>query len=316
MNIGSTINTPADDSSPFLAADGLTLYFSSSSHKGYGGSDLFFTRRLDDTWKKWSKPVNLGPTINTSDNESSFFIPASGDYAYFSSDRFSSSRRDRDIVRIGVPESVRPLPVALVTGRVLDQNTNKPLQARIIYESLADGKVIGEARTDPMTGEYKIALPSGKSYGFLAEVEGFMAVSDNIDLTRLTSYREQQRDLFLVPIKAGQTIRLNNLFFDFAKASLRKESRSELDRMVTMMRSNPALRVEISGHTDNIGTDENNLNLSRNRADAVRQYLLDRQIAPDRVTSKGLGGTTPVAPNDTEDGRQRNRRVEFTIIGN
>jgi outer membrane protein OmpA-like peptidoglycan-associated protein len=312
MNLGTTLNTKQDEDAPFLAADGVTLYFSSRGHGGYGGNDVLMTRRLDNTWKKWSKPVNLGPTINSSEDESFFFIPASGDYAYFSSDRFSPG--DMDIVRIGVPESARPRPVVLVAGRVLDQSTNRPVDARVVYETLADGKEIGVARTDPKTGVYKIALPSGTAYGFRAEADGFIAVSDNLDLTNLSAYSEQSRDLYLVPIELGQIVRLNNLFFDVGKATLRRESLPELNRMVSLMTANPMMTVEITGHTDNIGSDENNLLLSRNRADAVLNYLASHGVPATRVSSRGLGKSSPVASNDTEEGRQRNRRVEFRII--
>lgn len=312
MNLGSTINTRRDEDAPFLASDGVTLYFSSAGHKGYGDRDILMSRRLDNTWKRWSKPVNLGPTINSSGSEAYFFIPASGDYAYFASNRFSAG--DADIVRIGVPELARPRPVVLISGRVLEQGTNKPLEAEIIYETLADGHQIGTARSDPATGEFKIALPSGASYGFRAKAEGYIAVADNLDLTSLAEYREQSRDLYLVPLEVGQTVRMNNLFFDFAKSTLRRESYPELDRMVLIMKANPSMTVAISGHTDNVGSDENNLVLSESRAVAVLDYLVTHAVDRGRVSAHGMGEAQPAGTNDTEQGRQANRRVEFTII--
>jgi len=312
INLGPTVNTRGDEDSPMLAADGVTLYFSSDGRTGRGGRDIWMSRRLDGSWKKWSKPVNLGSTINSSEDESFFILPASGDYAYLSSDRLSPG--DMDIVRIGVPESARPRAVVLVSGRVLEQGTDRPLDARVVYESLSDGKEIGIARSDPGSGTFQIALPTGAVYGFRAEAPGYIAVADNLDLTTLSRYGEATRDLYLVPIQAGNTIRLNNLFFDFAKSTLRRESYPELDRVVQLLTANPHMTIAIVGHTDNVGTDTDNQTLSDNRARAVEEYLLKKGIVENRLDAKGAGESTPVADNATEEGRQRNRRVEFTIL--
>jgi OOP family OmpA-OmpF porin len=312
MNLGPTINTSGREDSPFLAADGQTLYFSSDGHKGHGDRDIFMSRRLDKSWKRWSKPVNLGADVNSAGDDSFFFIPASGDYAYFS--RTNPERGDADIVRIGVPKHARPQPVVLLAGRILDRNTKQPLAAKIYYETLADGKRIGEARSDPSTGSYKITLPAGAVYGFRAEADGFVAISDNVDLTRLAFYSEESRDLYLVPMEAGQTIRMNNLFFDVGKASLRRESIPELERLVGLLRRNEAMTIEITGHTDDVGSDENNLALSQSRADAVRAFMIGKGVPEQRVAAVGKGEAMPVEPNTTDEGRQRNRRVEFTIV--
>jgi outer membrane protein OmpA-like peptidoglycan-associated protein len=311
-SLGKTVNTSADEGSPFLASDGVTLFFSSYGHKGYGSSDVFVTRRLDNTWRKWSTPVNLGPAINTDDFENSFIIPAAGDYAYYTSS--ASGQGGEDIFRIAVPEFARPKAVVLVTGRVVDQKTGEPLSASIVYETLADGKEVGSARSDPKTGLYKIALPAGATYGFRAESDGYIAVSDNLDLSALRQYEERRADLVLVPMEVGQSVRLNNLFFDFGKATLRKESFSELGRLADVLRRNPNMAVEIAGHTDSVGTAERNQELSQQRANAVAMYLKGKGIGNERVTVAGYGATKPLAPNETEEGRQRNRRVEFVIL--
>lgn len=312
VNLGPTINTRGDDDSPTMAADGTTLYFASDGRRGFGGHDIWMSRRLDDSWRKWSKPVNLGRTVNSSEDESFFIIPASGDYAYLSSDRLSPG--DMDIVRIGVPEVARPRAVVLVSGRVLEQGTDRPLEARVIYETLNDGKEVGIARSDPSSGTFKIALPSGAVYGFRAEAPDYIAVSDNLDLTGLSSYQETSRNLYLVKIEAGSTIRMNNLFFDFGRATLRRESFPELDRIARLLTTNGSMRIQIVGHTDDVGTDADNQHLSEDRARAVEHYLLNSGVTRDRIEAVGRGESEPLTENSTDAGRQRNRRVEFTIL--
>lgn len=312
INLGATINTPASEVSPFLAADGVTLYFASDGHGGYGNTDIFVAKRLDDTWQNWSEPQNLGPGINTPEFDAYYTLPASGDFAYFVST--DNSFGAEDIFRIELPRAAKPDPVVLISGQVLNAKTRAPLDASIIYEVFPQGTEVGTARSDPRTGEYRIVLPGGARYGFRAEAAGYMAISDNIDATEVTEYGELRRDLTLVPIEVGQTIRLNNIFFDFARATLREESASELDRVVKFLEGNPSVAIEIAGHTDNVGSETTNLRLSQERAQAVVDYVTSHGIEPTRITAKGYGMTRPIAPNESEDGRQLNRRVEFTIL--
>jgi outer membrane protein OmpA-like peptidoglycan-associated protein len=311
-NMGKDINCSEADIAPFIAADGVTLYFSSSRPGGFGSNDVYFSRRLDDTWKHWSKPKNLGYPINTAGWDAYYTIPAVGDYAYFVSntDGFGAS----DIFRIKLPKEVKPLPVALVIGTVKD-DSGHVVPARIEYERLTDSIQTGSATAHPQTGEYSIALTAGANYGFRAMAEGYYPVSANVDLTELKEYQEIRKDLVLVKIKTGQTIRLNNIFFAFNEANLLDESRIELDRLVTFLREQPKTRIMIKGHTDSVGTEQYNLRLSQQRAQAVVDYLLSKEIATERLEAKGYGKSKHIAPNDTEEGRQMNRRVEFTIVG-
>ncbi len=332
MNLGPEVNTKFTETTPFLAADGATLYFSSNRDGGLGSNDIYVVRRVDKTWKRWSKPQNLGPTINTDGYDAYYSVAASGEYAYMTT--FKNTLGKGDVVRVkliddqpkpdqpgkaGTGEPVaqiaQPDPVALISGKVIDQKTGKPVEARIVYENLTDGTEVGIANSDPITGEYKIVLPVGQRYTMRAIGKDYIAVGESVDLTDTKSYKEiRGRDLPLVPIEVGQSVRLNNIFFETGKAELRPESSPELDRVVATLNENPKLTIEVDGHTDNVGSNTLNLKLSQDRADAVREYLIGKGIEPDRVGGKGFGETKPVATNDTEDGRAKNRRVEFVIL--
>ena len=315
-NLGPVVNTAEDEGSPFLAADGVTLYYSTAGHEGgYGNNDIWKVKRLDDTWQNWSKPVNMGSKINTDDWDSYFTIPASGEYAYFVSHK--NSIGESDIFRIKLPTEAKPDPVVLISGNVYDSKTKEPIMTNIAYELLPEGKEVGIARSEPEKGAYKIVLPSGKNYGFSAKADGYYAISDNIDVTELKEYQEIKRDLYLTPIskmKVGEIVRLNNIFFEFGKATLKEESYPELKKVVILLNDNANMQIEISGHTDNVGSDDANLKLSQDRAQSVVDYLIENGIKKNRLVAKGYGETQPVATNDTDEGRALNRRVEFKIL--
>lgn len=310
-NMGE-INTWGGEMSPFVAADGKTMYFATNGRKGFGGTDIWMTRRLDDTWLNWSEPENLGPSVNTAGWDAYFTVPAKGDYAYLS----ATNEQDgsADIYRIKLTKGVQPQPVFLVKGRVLDAKTKQPIGAKVQYESLTSNKPVGEARSAPADGAYAIALPSGDLYGFRAEADGYYPISDQLDARKLTTYTEIQRDLYLVPIKKDETIVLNNLFFDSGSAILRQESIPELDRLSTFLITRAQITIEIIGHTDNVGNDAANLKLSQDRVNAVRDYLVARGVESKRMKPIGKGEKAPKATNATEEGRQINRRVEFKIV--
>lgn len=311
MNLGPVINSPNNDITPFLAPDERTLYFSTAGRATYGSNDIFLSRRLDDSWTNWSEPENLGPEVNTDDWDAYFTVPASGEYAYFSSQKNSMGKSD--IVRIKLPDAAKPMPLFLVSGKTFNAKTKQPIEATIQYESLPEGKSVGSASSSIGTGDYTISLTRGKRYGFRAEREGFFPVSDNLDATKLETYTEVKKDLYLVPIEVGETVRINNVFFDFAKYDLRPESYPDLNRLAQVMKSNTNLEIELRGHTDNVGKDADNMKLSENRIQSVKSYLLGQGIAASRMSAKGMGETKPIATNDTDEGKQQNRRVEFTI---
>jgi outer membrane protein OmpA-like peptidoglycan-associated protein len=311
-NMGPVVNTAATEMSPFLAADGKTLYFSSDGFSGYGGKDMYMTRRLDDSWKRWSQPQNLGPRINSPNWDAYYSVPASGEYAYFSSENNSMGKTD--IFRIRLPQEMRPEPVVLVRGKVLDEKTREPIQAKIIYETLKDGKEVGVANSNPRTGEYTIVLPAGERYGFLAQAKNYMSEGQNLDLTEVTEYAELTRDLLLVPIRAGESVVLNNIFFAPSSSRLTPDSKPELDRVVEFLNENSSVKVEIGGHTNNACSDDWCNKLSTARAKSVYDYLLKQGINIKRLRYKGYGKRKPRMSNDTPEGMRANRRVEFTIL--
>lgn len=312
-SLGKTINSSNNEIAPFLAADGITLYYASDRPGGFGSLDIYMSKRQDDTWENWGDPKNLGNSINSEAMEAYYSIDASGKYAYMVSDR--NPEKLRDIIKIKLQEELKPDPVVLIYGNIYNMKTKEPLEAAVFYEILSeDGKPAGNARSNPESGEYKIVLPYGKHYGFSAEVKGFMTVSDNIDLRDIAEYKEIKRDLYLVPFEVGQTVRLQNIFFDYGKSDLRPESFPELDRVVKLLNENPNMKIEVSGHTDNMGNDSFNMNLSEERAQSVKNYFVSKNINEIRVIAKGYGKNKPVESNETEDGRQLNRRVEFTIL--
>lgn len=311
MNLGPILNTAHSEIAPFLAGDETTLYFSSKGFSGYGGNDIYLTRKLDDTWKNWSEPENLGPNINTDKDDQYFNIPASGEHAYFSRE---FSLDNMDIYRVQMPVLFKPSPVILVKGKVFDSKTKKPIGSKILYEKLPEGMEVGEATSSAGTGDYQIILPSGSNFGYRAESDGYLAISANIDLSDITEYKEIEKDLYLVPIEKEGVFALNNIFFDFDKASLKQESTPELNRLISFLTESPSIKIQIAGHTDSKGSDAYNKQLSEKRAKSVQDYLLTNGIASSRVSYIGHGESKPITTNETDEGRSKNRRVEFKIL--
>ncbi|HEY0677250.1 MAG TPA: OmpA family protein [Chitinophagaceae bacterium] len=316
-SLGKKINLPDhNEMTPYLASDGVTLYFSSNRPGGLGDNDIWMTKRLDKTWQKWSEPVNLGSPINSENWDAFFTLDAGGEYAYLTSS--SNTLGESDIVRVKLLEREKPDPVVLVHGNVYNQKTLEPLSASLVYETLPDGVQAGNGVSSEIDGSFKVVLPYDKNYSIRATADKFFAVSENLKLDSLVKagYKEIHKDLYLVPIEIGQIVRLNNVFFDFDKYDLRPESFVELDRVVKLLNENPKIEIEMSAHTDSFGSDEYNFKLSDDRARSVREYILSQGITPSRIISQGYGETKPVVPNDNPENRQLNRRVEFKILKN
>lgn len=313
FSLGPGINTEEVDRSPFLHPDGKTLYFSSEGHSGVGGLDIFKTERLDSTWTRWSTPVNLGPAFNTPGNERDFRVSTDGRRAFYTT---SSVSGNLDIWLCDLPAQFRPDKVATLTGKVTDTK-DVPLDAEILWEDLSTGQIIQITRSNPATGEFFAVLPERKRYGYTARKPGYFPQSGNVDMrTELTEVRLPQ-PIRLATIENMRTddisLPLNNLFFETAKYELQPESFPELNRLADLIQSE-GLRIEIQGHTDNVGNDAGNQTLSENRAKSVRTYLVGRGCNAGNITAKGFGESKPKASNDTEEGRAQNRRVEIRIV--
>lgn len=344
MNMGSQINTAEDETSPFLAADGVTLYFSSKGHDGYGDYDVYLSRMQDDSWKNWSAPENLGENVNTPLGDANYMIPAEGDFAYFSSK--NESIGGWDIFRIIMPKESRPKPVVMVSGIVSNKLTKEPVGASITYQTFPDGENFGWARSNPANGEYKIALPAGSLYRILVDADGFVTEARNVDISNNSNFGEKTENFELNPADSLIDVvrRLNfddlnelskvpdyldilpqdvlqkeifdkfTIYFDFGKFPLDTKFYPGLGYIVNIMKKYPAFRLSIVGNTDSIGRPESNLKLSEKRAKAVAEFLIKKGIDKKRISTKGMGQTNPIASNETEEGRSKNRRVVFYVM--
>ena len=318
INLGKIINTPYTERSPFLHPDGKTLYFSSDGHYGLGELDVFKSVRLSDTsWTQWSEPVNLGKDINTSSMDIAYKITTDGTLAYFSSNR-AGGKGGYDIYSITLPPEAKPnRNVLTIKGKVTDEN-NTPLDADIKWFDLVNNLNVGNLKSDPVTGDYLIALPVGTNYSYYAEKQGYYSVSNEVDISLDSSYNELTVNIKMLSLnymaQQDTSIKLNNVFFDFNSYDIKPESYIELDRVYKLLKDNPELKVEISAHTDSIGSDYYNLALSQKRAESVVDYLIAKGISSSRFIARGYGRSKPVASNETEEGRALNRRVELKII--
>jgi OOP family OmpA-OmpF porin len=312
LNMGKVLNSAGDDGSPFLAADDETLYYSTNGRGGFGSFDIYVSKRLDDTYTNWSEPLNMGSDINSERDDLFFNIPVSGNYAYYSK---SVNDGDADIFRVEMPLRVMPNEVIIVRGRLLNKETNEPIEAKIIYEKLPDGTIAGITKSQSGTGIYEIVLPKGQRYGYRAEAEGYLTVNENIDLTVGDDIPDEiNQDMYLMPMVTQATITLNNIFFDFDKSTLKQGSSAELNRLVTFLTESPTVRIKIAGHTDGVGDGEYNMRLSQRRAKSVTQYLTSKGIDAKRIDTAWYGEMKPIASNETAEGRSKNRRVEMTIL--
>ena len=309
-NLGPTINTIGDEGTPFIHADNQSLYFTSNGHPGYGGDDLFVSRRGSNG--VWGKPENLGYPINTIENEGSLVIAADGKTAYYASDR-ADSRGGLDLYTFEMRKDIRPAQTLWVKGKVFDKSSGKGLPSSVELTDLSTRTVISKLQTDE-TGNYLITLPKGKDYAFNVNRRGYLFFSENFPLSQQQGDTAYNIDIPLQPIEANASIILRNIFFDRNKYDLDPQSQVELDKVVQLLKDNPTLKIQINGHTDNTGKPADNLTLSENRARAVTSYLVTKGITAARLSSKGWGDTHPIADNTTEQGRAQNRRTELKVI--
>jgi len=310
-NIGSTVNTGEAESTPFIAPDGVTLYFSSSGHLGYGNNDIFMTRRLDDTWENWTEPENLGPIINTPQWDGYFSVSAKGDYAYFSS--VNDAVGAEDIFRIKIPEKVKPLVLVQLNGQVLDENTNDPLTATMLVKGPNPSDTL-TIEYDPYLGDYSFMWPAKKPFTVQIQKKGYINSFDKLDFSNEKSFKTIRRNFVLSKLKLNQQFVLPNLIFEQSKADILPAGLEDLDKLVVILQQNPSFKVFLEGFTDNQGDWNENLLLSQKRVQNVKSYLISKGIEANRIQMKAWGSSNPVSSNLIEEKRKFNRRVEFTLI--
>lgn len=314
VNLGDSINTPKEEMAPFIHPDDQTLYFSSKGHPGMGGFDLYYSKK--DIYGNWKKPVNMGYPINTCSDEITLLVNSTGDVAYISSDKFGGFGR-QDIYSFDLYKEAQPERVTYFKGIVFDKETKARLKAAFELTDLISGKIVARSESNSVTGEFMLILPVSKDYALNVSREGYLFYSDHFSLTGPENSLEPiTKQIPLQPMRVGETVILKNIFFDTDKYNLKPESRTELERLATLLKKNPRMTIEISGHTDNVGTPDYNRTLSENRAKAVYEYLINQGVSVSRLTYAGYGLTRPIDTNDTDAGRANNRRTEFRITGN
>ncbi|MCB9082316.1 MAG: PD40 domain-containing protein [Lewinellaceae bacterium] len=335
-NLGAVINTPEDEQAPFLHPDGRTLYFMSNGHPGLGGFDLYVSRL--DSAGQWGKPVNLGYPINTAANEGALTVSRDGQTAYFATDNpdplagpvtvnLGEKRWTTDIFQFPLYAAAQPTPVTYARGKVLDEVTRKPLAAIVEITDLGTQQLFYRDRADE-NGEFLVCLPAGNNYALNIQQPGYLFYSDNFaleqgyDLERpflLTALLQPLPPASATPTTtaakpAGKPVILRNVFFATNSATLDPASTDELNRLAQLLREQPQLRIQLNGHTDDVGSESDNQVLSEARARAVMQYLVNAGIAANRLQARGFGESLPIAPNDTPEGRRQNRRTEFVVL--
>jgi outer membrane protein OmpA-like peptidoglycan-associated protein len=311
VNLGDSVNTSYDEQSPFIHSDNKTLYFASNGWPGMGNLDIYFSKQKGENI--WSTPVNLGYPINTYAEEMGLIVNAKGNHAYYSSERIAG--KGKDIFEFELYEKARPLPVSYMKGKVYDSISRVPLAAKFELIELQTSEVISESQSSQFNGEFLVCIPTDKDYVLNVSKKGYLFYSDNFTLTGENDKTKPfLKDVPLQPIQEGSMIVLKNIFFNTNSYELKKESTTELNKVVQFLTDNTGVKVEISGHTDNVGTDAFNLSLSQNRAKSVADYLISKGIESSRMNYKGYGKTLPISNNSTEKGRSLNRRTEFKII--
>ena len=314
INLGPEINTPYDEQSPFIHPDDESLYFSSNGWPGLGNKDLFMSRKLfkDEVQTGWKKPHNLGYPINTFGEESGLSISSNGKLAFFSTNQ-KGGFGGLDIYSFELPEAMRPNTVTYVKGMVFDKITKEILDAKVEIINLKDGKAIFDDVTDPETGEFLATMIAGKSFGLNVSKDGYLFYSQNFTPDLNLINKPFILEIPLKKIEVGGLVILNNIFFESGKYNLLPESKTELQHLIGFMKENPSVSIEIGGHTDDVGDEKSNLELSENRARTVYDYLVSNLISANKISYKGYGEGLPLNDNSSEENRKNNRRTEFKI---
>jgi OOP family OmpA-OmpF porin len=310
-NLGPAVNSQYDERSPFIHANGRTLFFATDGRPGFGGFDIFWSDWADSTW---SKPTNFGYPINNFEDQYSLVISADGARGYYSHEEIGNNEHSK-IYEFHVPEEYRiKYRSNAVKGIVRDRSTGQPLKAQIELYELNKNELVSFVSSDSLTGHYLIVLTQGADYGLYVNSPGYLFQSLNFNYEVSTDLEPLVIDVDLDKASTGATVVLNNIFFDTDKFDLRDKSITELDKISRFLTENPKIKVEISGHTDDQGAAAYNQQLSLKRAKAVGDYLVKKGVDASRLKEVGYGSKRPLKPNDSDANRQTNRRIEFRII--
>jgi flagellar motor protein MotB len=311
VNLGDSINTPGNETSPFIHAGNRDFFFSSDYHTGMGGYDLFVSQIIHDS--VYYAPRNLGYPVNTNNDEQGLYISADGLTAFFSSSR--DSMKGLDIYSFALDESIRPQPATYVKAVVSDSETGLPVQAEIELVNLSVKEQPARQETTGSDGVLLITIPAGADYAFSVSRDGYLFYSNSFNLQESRNvYDPYLLDIALTPVKVGAEMNLYNIYFETDSFSILPESEPELLKLAEFLQNNNRLKVEVQGHTDNTGTEAGNLVLSEKRAQSVAEYLIAKGIARERLEWAGFGESKPVAENDSEEGRRQNRRTTIKIL--
>jgi outer membrane protein OmpA-like peptidoglycan-associated protein len=308
--ISLPFNTPGDEMTPFIHPDDQTLYFASDYLLGMGGHDMFVVRRNAEG--NWETPKNLGYPINTHDDEHGLIVDPRGQLAYYATNR-AGGLGGLDIFGFPLYSSARPGEVYYLEGRVRDAQSKKPLEAHFTLKDVELGNAVIQSYSDPDDGSFLVPLPAGRNFALSVQKNGYLFYSDRF-FFKGSAAGPQRIEVLLQPITEGATVVLQNIFFETGKFELEPNSRAELGTLVKLLTDNPALKIEIGGHTDNVGKAADNQLLSENRAHSVFDFLVREGIDPQRLSYKGYGPDKPIASNDSEAGRADNRRTEFKVL--
>ncbi|WP_034256996.1 OmpA family protein [Adhaeribacter aquaticus] len=315
VNLGNKVNTAGNENSPFIHSSGSTLYFSSDGHIGMGGTDIYkVTQSGNGAWEE--EPQNLGYPLNTFENENSLFITTDNKSGYYSRQITSTQGvASIQLFQFEVPLKWKSKEESTYAqGNVFDFSTKKPLGAMVQVYDVATGKLVQQVQSDPQIGDYTVVLTEGKQYAMYASAPNYLLKSLSFDYTGKHDFNPLTLDIYLEPINSGAAIVLNNLFFPTREFSLEAKSKTELNKLIQFLTLNKKVNIEISGHTDDVGNDKFNLDLSIKRAESVVKYLTANGIAPARIKAKGFGESKPLKPNNSEENRQINRRIELRVL--
>ncbi len=312
VRLSDKVNSSGAEESVFIHPDNQTLYFSSDGRVGMGGMDIYMSRRQADG--EWGEAINLGYPINTWNDENSVVVGPDGKLAYMASNR-EGGFGQLDLYGFELYDNARPQKVTYVKGKVYDAVTSDPLAASFELIDLETAKTVVQSTSNEGNGEFLVCLPPNKNYALNVSKKGYLFYSDNFSLKEpAAADKPYSLNVPLQPIDTGSTVVLKNIFFDTDKFELKSESKAELGKLISFLNMNKNVKVELSGHTDNVGDKKHNLALSQSRAQSVFDYLIQNGILAQRLTYKGYGDIKPKVANDTPENRSKNRRTELKII--